>query len=181
MREGIDINQFLEEHRPYMLRIAQFFTKDLQDAEDICQEAMVKAFQTHEPLKEKEAAESWLYQIVSRTYFNELRSRKADKNQPVSATESLDTVFGRSSTQRTDEELLFDDISEYLGLLDTEQKLKSFVVFKLYVEEGLSMAQIAEKPGISEGTAKSNNSEAKKKLRARLAVEDERLQLAAAL
>lgn len=78
MREG-RIEEFLEtaeRRRPQLLRMARRLTQSNEDAEDILQEAFMKAFKALAKFRGESQMSSWLGAIVQNTAHEHIRSRR---------------------------------------------------------------------------------------------------------
>src|SRR6516164_10733638 len=80
-------SQLLESMRPDLLRFAQWLARDRSIAEDIVQEALLRAWRSREALKEPAAARAWLLTIVRREHAR-LYERK--RLELVSLDDALD-------------------------------------------------------------------------------------------
>src|SRR5579863_3975240 len=83
MREGPvcdrRIREFLdtaEQRRPQLLRMARRLTNSNEDAEDVVQEALMKAFRALAKFRGESQMSSWLGAIVQNTAHEHLRSRR---------------------------------------------------------------------------------------------------------
>jgi len=78
MLEG-RLQEFLEtaeRRRPQLLRMARRLTQSNEDAEDILQEAFMKAFKALARFRGESQMSSWLGAIVQNTAHEHLRSRR---------------------------------------------------------------------------------------------------------
>ena len=78
MREG-RLEEFLEtaeRRRPQLLRMARRLTNSTEDAEDIVQEAFMKAYKALARFRGESQMSSWLGAIVQNTAHEHLRSRR---------------------------------------------------------------------------------------------------------
>jgi len=78
MREA-RIREFLataEQRRPQLLRMARRLTNSNEDAEDVVQEALMKAFRALAKFRGESQMSSWLGAIVQNTAHEHLRSRR---------------------------------------------------------------------------------------------------------
>jgi RNA polymerase sigma-70 factor (ECF subfamily) len=69
-----ELTQLLEQRRARMLRIALRFTRDMEDAEDVVQEASLKALIHLETFRRESRMDTWLYAIICNTAVNRFRS-----------------------------------------------------------------------------------------------------------
>lgn len=133
------------------------YTKNREDAEDILQESFVKVFDNLKQFKKKGSFEGWIRKIMVNTALYHYRN-----NSNLYAVTSIE----EAGTEVISEEVVFSQI-ETNDLLKMVQTLPPAyrTVFNLYVIEGYSHKEIAALLGVSEGTSKSNLSDARKRLR----------------
>ena len=135
-----------------------------QDAEDIVQEAFVRAYQKIDRMRSDESFGPWLFRIVSNLAIDHVRKRKRD------AEEKIDEYFASPMrTDATSTETLAHRIDAALETLPEMQKL----VARLYLVEEFSHSEIASIAGVSEGTVRSHLHHARRKLQELLADEYE--------
>lgn len=162
VRNG-DINAFSEivqKHQRPLLCVILRMVGDLELAEDIVQEAFLKAYQKLDSFQGRSKFKSWLFQIGINTAKNRLRTRKR---------ESVDIEKVRLSTAETqDYDLGLKDVqgvvTDEIGKLPPKQRL----ALSLRIYEDLSFAEIAEIMSCPYDTAKANYRHALMKLRHRL-------------
>ena len=65
---GAPLTSLFESMRPDLLRFAQWLARDRSIAEDIVQEALLRAWRSREALKDPSAARAWLLTIVRREH-----------------------------------------------------------------------------------------------------------------
>ncbi len=138
---------------PKMFMVCQRYAKNREEAEEILQEGFMKVFEFIHQFKFAGSFEGWMRKIMVNCALQKYRNKTSLR--PVI---SIDTV----SIEQPDNE----DILSRLGtkeLLDMVQQLPPGyrMVFNLYVFEGMKHREIAECLGISEGTSKSNLSDAR--------------------
>lgn len=136
---------------------------DPSDAEDVVQDAFVRAVQRIHDCREPERFGAWLLQIVRNHARNHNRYRR------VRRTEQLDEEL---AAQIGDGPLHSTELSELRAhLLEAVKELTALQreVILLYDIEGWSHREIAERLGISEGSARVHLHNARKRLRGRMA------------
>jgi len=150
------------------------------DAEDLLQDACLRAFERFGSLRSLGAARSWLFTILVRTHLNRERSRR---RRPETVEADLDeTAFERAlarwQSPATPEELLArEQLREQLrAALSTLDSGLRTVVWLVDVE-GFSHREVAEMLQVPEGTVASRLFRARRELRDWLGVtEHEMLQ-----
>lgn len=111
-------------------------------AEDICQEAYIKAFLNLKQLKQSENFQGWLYQIAKNLYFD-LKRSSSQKETPI---EELPDTFAESSDW-----LLVINVRRVLSQFDLEDRY----LILLIELEGYSYQEAAELTGTTEDTVRS--------------------------
>jgi RNA polymerase sigma-70 factor (ECF subfamily) len=150
----------LEELVPRVYRFAVRLSGDRHVAEDLCQEAMLRAWRCRRQLRDSGAAHVWLFRIVVNVWRERQRriaSRRA-KTVPLDEnTASPGESVQRRAVQREDLERAY----RAMDLLPPRQR----EVIHLHVCESLSITEVADVLGITINAAKANLSIGRKRLR----------------
>jgi RNA polymerase sigma-70 factor (ECF subfamily) len=164
--------QLVKKYDRNVFRIAQHITQNREDAEDVVQEAFLKAYSKLGNFQGQSKFYTWLVRIAVNEALMKLRKRKSDKT--VSMDEDVETDEGSMPREFADwspnPEQLFDQ-SELGDILQkTIQGLPSSfrTVFVLRDVEGLSTEETAEMLGLSVPAVKSRLLRARLQLRERL-------------
>ncbi|OZB80507.1 MAG: hypothetical protein B7X28_06590 [Halothiobacillus sp. 13-55-253] len=95
-------NHRLEQLRPRLYRLAFSWCKESYLAEDLVQEAMIRALQKQAQLRDEELLDRWVIRILANQWMDHVRSHVRDENiddmeQTLSTDEhqSPDSVHGR--------------------------------------------------------------------------------------
>lgn len=171
-RDPRAFEELLSEHLDALYRTALRFCGGRQaDAEDLLQDATLRAFEHFEQLRDPLAARSWLFTILARTNLNRLRSQQ--RRAEVVATDLDDRDFERALAawehgvkpdERTDESLMRERLITALDSLDEQLR----PVVWLSDVEGFRQREVAAMLGIPEGTVASRLYRARRALRTRL-------------
>jgi len=173
-REG-DIGAFeqlLKRYDRNVFRIANHITQNREDAEDVVQDAFLKAYQKLDQFQGNSKFYTWLVRIAVNEALMKLRNRKASKT--VSIDEDVETDEGFVPREVTDwspnPEQLYKQAELGDILEKTIQGLPSGfrTVFVLRDVEGLSTEETAEALGLSIPAVKSRLLRARLQLRERL-------------
>tara|TARA_B100000749_G_scaffold28537_1_gene20074 strand:- start:68868 stop:69353 length:486 start_codon:yes stop_codon:yes gene_type:complete len=135
-------------------------TKDSQLAEDVVQDALIKAYTKIHMFRGQSTFKSWLYRITVNTAKNKLRKRKRE-------TVDVDNV--QMTTESTSENDLFmEDLRSHISTLveDLPQKQRLALILRIF--EDLSFKEIAKIMDCPYDTAKANYRHAVIKLKGRL-------------
>lgn len=150
--------QLMLEYQNKIYRLARRMTETDEDAEDVLQEAFIKAFKSLAGFKGESKFSTWLYRITVNLALMKLRKKKIDA---VSLDEPVATDEGSVQREIEDESLgpLEELIeSESMGVLDeaiAELPRNYRAVFVLRHVEGLSTEETAKIVGISVPAVKS--------------------------
>jgi RNA polymerase sigma-70 factor, ECF subfamily len=156
-----------------VFRIAQHITQNREDAEDVVQEAFLKAYGNLAKFQEQSKFYTWLVRIAVNEALMKLRRRRTDKT--VSIDEDVETEEGSMPREVADwgpnPEQLYRQSELGDILKKTIQGLPPGfrTVFVLRDVEGLSTEETAEMLGLSIPAVKSRLLRARLQLRERLA------------
>jgi RNA polymerase sigma-70 factor (ECF subfamily) len=149
----------LETLIPSLYRFALRLTGQSDQAEDLTQETLLRAWKKRGQLRDAGSATVWLLRIAVNLFRDQIRH---NKHQPVleSCVESL-----TDKAPRLDDNLVRRE--EILQALKTIEQLpaRQREVLHLSAVEELSIAEIAEVLGITSNSVKVSLSEARKKMR----------------
>jgi RNA polymerase sigma-70 factor (ECF subfamily) len=157
------------ERRIYSL--ALYYSHDAQDAEDLSQEAWLRAFRAINTFKGESSFYTWIRRITINCFLDRERAPFARLRSILSQTdESLSHAPVQQNLERTlDEKILLQKVMGALGQLTPRQRL----IFVLKHQEGMTYEEIARVVGCSTGTAKKAVARALKKLREQLQLNSE--------
>jgi RNA polymerase sigma-70 factor (sigma-E family) len=137
-----------------LLRTAYLLTGDWGTAEDLLQTALVKTWFRWDGLRDKDAAEAYVRQVMARTYATWWRRRWRGEV----ATGALPERAGPDSYADVDQRHALRT-----ALAELSPRQRAIVVLRFY--EDLSETQVADLLGCSVGTVKSTASRALVRLR----------------
>ena len=160
----------VDEYQKNVYNLALRMTGNPEDAQDMSQEAFIKAYNSLSSFRGDSKFSVWLYRIVSNVCLDFLRSRS--KNQPMSLNVELDD--GETELDIPDLRSLPEDeleraltrqaVRDGLDALPTDQRQ----ILLLREIEGFSYEEICRILDLEEGTVKSRIFRARKNLCARL-------------
>jgi len=159
-----------------VLRLAMHLTGSEHEAQDIYQEAFLKAYKSVGNFRFECSFYTWIYRIVTNLCLDQLRRRKTRReDQAVVIDHSGDEIDILSSVsdersfsnpaRELDRKVLGIRIQEALGKLTPRER----TVFELKHYQGLRLRTIGEMLNTTEETAKNTLFRATKKLRSQLA------------
>lgn len=159
-----------------VLRLALHMLGNEQDAQDVHQDAFIKAYRHLSNFRFECSFYTWLYRIVTNLCLDQLRRRKSRKEDPSTvldaAGEEMDLMANLQDDRATanparelERKNMGVAIKAALDALTPRER----TVFELKHYQGLKLRTIGEMLSTTEETAKNTLFRATRKLRARLA------------
>lgn len=150
-------SELVKRHQKGLLRLSMRFMKDVDLAQDIVQEAFIKAYEKLNLFEARSTFKSWLFQIAVNVARNKLRENK------YHFTDINDIEIGVASTAETG--LINNAVSDIMQKEVDRLPFKQKTALVLRVYEDLSFAEIAEIMQCPYDTAKANYRHALLKLK----------------
>jgi RNA polymerase sigma-70 factor (ECF subfamily) len=154
----------LAECGPLAYRVARGVLRNTADAEEVAQEALLRAYRHFDRLRDRNRFRGWLVRIAFRLALDRLRSRKR--------SEMRDTLWSQPEHRppaATAEDLAAsNEFQAHLDRALEELPEKLRLVLLLAAMEGHTIEEIAGMVGISTGTVKSRIFYARKQLAEKL-------------
>ena len=156
-------NQAVLPHLDAAYNLARWLTRNDQDAEDIAQEACLRAFKYWKSFSGRDCR-SWLLKIVRNTFYSWLRQRSV---QPV-LTDDGETDDTADNIPDPESALIRNADRDMLraALEDLAVEFREAIVLREL--EGLSYKEIADIAGVPIGTVMSRLARARKRLQSYL-------------
>jgi RNA polymerase sigma-70 factor (ECF subfamily) len=148
-------------HLDALYRTALRMTRNPSDAEDLVQDALVRAYRFYDRFQPGTNFRAWLFKILTNTYINTYR-RKQGRPQE-SSLEDTEEFFLYNQLSADQEERVTDvedTVLDGLGADAIQRAIDQLPpAFRTTVQlsdvEGLSYAEIAEATGVAKGTVMS--------------------------
>lgn len=159
-------------HEKRVYTIAYKYMGNHEDASDMAQEALIKAYQSIRSFRGDAAFGTWLGKITANCCLDELRKRK--KMQVSSLDDTLDLEEGSVKKEieapmiTPEEHAVQQETVQYMQQLIDEMKEEYRLVIILRELEGYSYEEIAQLLSCSLGTVKSRISRARSYLKDRI-------------
>jgi len=150
---------FCERYAPGMLAVCRRYVRSLEDAEEVLQNALLKALDKLSDLVEVGSIEPWLRRIAANESLNFIRYRQ---NVFVALDESDEAQTASGFEMPTGFEA--EELLRLINALPTGYR----VVFNLYAIEGYDHREIGDMLGIDPTTSRSQLHKARKLLQAQL-------------
>jgi RNA polymerase sigma-70 factor (ECF subfamily) len=159
-----------------VLRLALHMLGNEQDAQDVHQEAFIKAYRHLSNFRFECSFYTWLYRIVTNLCLDQLRRRKSRREDPSTVLDSsggemdlMANVQDERSMANPARELERKNMGAAIQSALDELTPRERMVFELKHYQGLKLRTIGEMLSTTEETAKNTLFRATRKLRARLA------------
>jgi RNA polymerase sigma-70 factor (ECF subfamily) len=159
-----------------VLRLALHLTGSAHEAQDVYQEAFLKAYRYLPNFRFECSFYTWIYRIVTNICLDQMRRKKVRKEEPAVISDreggEIDVLAQVSDVRSMADphremvrQEIGNQIQEALGTLTPRERM----VFELKHYEGLRLRTIGEMLHTTEETAKNTLFRATKKLRSNLA------------
>ena len=156
-----------EKYAEQLFRVALGYMHSKEEAEDIVQEVLIKAFNSLNTFKGNSKLSTWLYRITVNSCLNQI-----NKHKRTSLFSSIEEIKGQgldSSDQKNPEQQLIEEernlkVRKAIDSLPTNQK----TAFILQRYKELSQKEISEVMGVTEGAVEQLLQRGKRHLKKRL-------------
>ncbi len=150
----------------YMKRVVSIawgIARNSADAEDLAQEAFVKAFQSVGRFKTGEPFGPWIYRIVTNLALDVMKHRNRFRHEEIT------DAAPAARRDRADLPAISNELAERIDSGIESLPAMQRIVARLYLVDELGHSEIAKMTGLSEGTVRSHLSLARGKLKEKLA------------
>ena len=146
---------------PRLRRFARTLTGSAVEADDLVQDACIRAISRAELYDPTHPLDRWMFRITRNLWYSELRKRKVRMGTGIVAADESDELVTRETGEAR---VLADDVHKAVAALPKDLATVLLVV----TVEGYSYAEAAELLDIPAGTVMSRIHRARKMLSARL-------------
>lgn len=166
-REGFRL--LVERHSRALFRLAHRMTGNEHDAEDVVQEALLRAYRRLDQFEDRSQVGSWLFRIAANCAYDVLRRRKRRDRHVESGPEEFPVDARPTADAGPDRLAEGSDVRRGVRAAMDEMSERERSAFTLRHFEGWSIAEIATALGMDESATKQSIFRAVKKARAVLA------------
>jgi RNA polymerase sigma-70 factor (ECF subfamily) len=166
-------DELVLKYRERVYGVVYHLTSNREDAADLTQDALIKAFQSINRFQGQSSFFTWLYRIAVNSTLTHLRKQrlrtffsfdKVDADDPV----STEVINALTDTTGADRETFTRELQEKLNEAMQKLSIKHRTVITLFEIDGLSHQEIAEIMDCSVGTVRSRLHYAKQLLQVEL-------------
>ena len=150
-------SELVKRHQRSLLRMSLRFVKDMDVAEDVVQEAFIKAYEKLDSFEGRSSFKSWLFQIAVNTARNKIRESRHD-------TTDIEDVHLAVAAE-AESTLVHSAVADLIAGEVEKLPFKQRTALILRVYEDLSFNEIAEVMECPYDTAKANYRHALLKLK----------------
>jgi RNA polymerase sigma-70 factor, ECF subfamily len=159
-----------------VLRLAMHLTGSATEAQDVYQEAFLKAYKNIGKFRFECSFYTWIYRIVSNLCMDHLRKRQVRKEDAPVATDAqgesydvLAQVADERAASNPEHDLISRELGSRIGAALKDLSPRERMVFELKHYHGLKLRTVGEILQTTEDTAKNTLFRATQKLRGALA------------
>lgn len=167
--------ELVRQYDQAVLRLALNLTRSEQDAQDIFQEAFLKAYRNLGSFRFECSFYTWVYRIVTNLCLDHLRKKQVRKEEPGVAVDKqgaeydlLERHADDRSGSNPERDLMRRELGHRIGRALDRLTPRERMVFELKHYQGLKLRTIGEMLNTTEDTAKNTLFRATQKLRASL-------------
>lgn len=154
--------ELVNRYKSYAFTIAFKIVQNRVEAEEVAQDAFVKAYHNLKSFQRESKFSTWLYRIVFNTAISHRRKNRPDF-QSIETTRLMQGHEGEDRLERTDKRKFLDAALNRLNQADR-------TALTLFYLEELSLEEIAEVTGMQSNTAKVRIHRARQRLAEELKV-----------
>jgi RNA polymerase sigma factor (sigma-70 family) len=159
--DGPAFRQLVERYQNLVFTIAYRITGNREEAEEVAQDAFMKAYNNLAGFKGDSKFSSWLYRITYNTALTKIRNRKEGFKDIDNVNE---TQLKASVLNEAEQRFVKEDLNNAIGMLEPEE---ATIITLFYLSEQ-SLDEIAATLNIEANTAKVRLFRARKKLREKM-------------
>ena len=174
--DRVAFEELVRHYDQAVLRLALHLTGDEHEAQDVYQDAFLKAYRNIGNFRFECSFYTWIYRIVTNLCLDQLRKKQVRKEEsPVATTESgeafdlLEQVADVRSGANPERDLMRRELGAMIGRALNKLTPRERMVFEMKHYQGLKLRTIGEMLNTTEETAKNTLFRATQKLRGTLA------------
>ncbi|MBU8878057.1 RNA polymerase sigma factor [Bacillus sp. FJAT-29790] len=161
-----DLKEICDLYSKRLLHIAYCITRDYHLAQDVVQEALLKAYRNRDRIQEQEKLGAWLSSITTRTAIDFVRKERRinERLDCYMDLENVDVHMNQNVEKEVEINLFNEQIHREINSLPPDQKN----VLLLKIKHGLKEKEIAEMLRLNPSTVKTRLYRVRKHLKGML-------------
>lgn len=161
--DGYSFEILLRPYRQGLLTVAYRMTGDVEEAKEVCQEALIKTYRYLHKFKKGRSFKSWIYAITINSAFDFLKKRKKHENL-VKSQKHIVMISSSDPEKRFLDKEIKEKIETCLRALSPKER----IIFQLRDGEGFSIKETSRILDCSSLSVRIHVTQARKKIRAQL-------------
>jgi len=150
----------LRPYRPGLLNMAVRMTGNIEDAKEVCQEAIIKIYKYLKKFRKGLSFRNWILKILVNSSYDFLRQKKKSM-EIIESQKSMN----QDRSSKVEEEFIQREIRDKIQACLQELTPKEKSIFLLRDGEGFSIRETSEILGYSQGSVRTHLSRARRKIR----------------
>jgi len=159
-------NRLIEKYQSRVYGLAYHITGNFADAEDLTQEAFIRAYLDLHQLREPPKFANWLYQLTRNICRMWLRKQVSNSRALEFWQDAVARQSVSSPAEQVEKAELQDSVRNVIAALPEHEQL----TITLYYMDGLTYREIADFMGVSQSTVKRRLRTSRKKLKEELII-----------
>ncbi|MHA2790206.1 RNA polymerase sigma factor [Corynebacterium sp. S7] len=159
----------VERHRPRLLPVARRYAKNEHDAQDILQEALLKAACNLQGFRNEATLSTWLHRLVMNSGYDYIKHRRRIAHMSLDDESKINTdsnpSLGHDPIAQLDRVIM---LRQVMGRLPAAQRRAILLIDVA----GLTVERAAREMGVQPGTIKSRRARGREALHKQLSSED---------
>lgn len=141
----------VERHKDMVFNIVNKIVRNHHEAEELAQDAFIKAYQSLQSFEGKSRFSTWLYRIAYNTAISKVRRHKAEF---AAIDETLIDNFTTDSVSRGVEELSREEQCEAVNAVMEKLPEEDNLLLNLFYKNDCGVEEISEITGLSQSNVK---------------------------
>ncbi|MRT93091.1 RNA polymerase sigma factor [Ancylomarina sp. 16SWW S1-10-2] len=151
----------VDRHKKMAFNIAMQIIGNREDAEEITQDAFLKAYQALDSYKGESKFSTWLYRIIYNASISKMRKKKLDQ---VSIDDNYNASVSIKSTQSALQSLTNKEQKLYINRALNKMNADEKTIINLFYLEENSVSELSDITGLSVANVKVKLHRSRKKL-----------------
>lgn len=159
--ETAAFEELVNRYKDMAFSIARRVCNSAEDAEEVAQDAFMKAYQALDKFKQESKFSTWLYRIVTNTAISSTRKKKIAM---ASLDETMIENFSEDEIQENLNQLGSEEQSRFVKEAMQQLQPKDALLINMFYTDELSIEEVSEVTGLSQANVKVKLHRIRKKL-----------------
>lgn len=159
--ETAAFEELVNRYKDMAFSIARRVCNSAEDAEEVAQDAFLKAYQALDKFKQESKFSTWLYRIVTNTAISSTRKKKVAM---ASLDEAMIENFSEDEIQENLNQYSNEEQSRYVKEAMQQLHPQDALLINMFYTDELSIEEVSEVTGLSQANVKVKLHRIRKKL-----------------